>query len=71
MYSNIVPPHDMSVARPWTLVTRRPEVEPVMLGHVAFGDRDETGQPRLRRQEIVERAVQAPRAVCIGEAVAD
>ena len=47
------------------------EVEPVMLGHVAFGDGDEAGQPRFRRQQIVERGVQAAGAVCVGEAIAD
>ena len=35
------------------------EVEPVHLGHVALGDGDEAGQPRLRRQQVVERRVEA------------
>ena len=34
------------------------EMEPVVLRHVAFGDGDEAGQPRLRRQQVVERAVE-------------
>ncbi len=32
------------------------EMEPVMLRHVALGDGDETGEPRFRRQQVVERA---------------
>ena len=42
-----------------------------MLGDVAFGDRDEAGEPRFRRQQIVERGVQTARALRVGEAIAD
>ena len=38
------------------------EMEPVMLRHVALGDGDEAGQPRFRRQQVVERAVEPARA---------
>ncbi len=46
-------------------------MEPVVLRHVALGDGDEAGEPRFRRQQIVERAVGAARTVGVGEPVAD
>ena len=46
-YSNIVPPHDISVAPAADIGDQASEVEPVMLGDVAFGDRDEARQPRF------------------------
>ena len=47
------------------------EVEPVLLGHVALGDRDEAGQPRFGREQVVERRIEPRAAELIGEAVAD
>ena len=42
-----------------------------MLRDFTFGDGDEACEPRFRSQQIVERAVQPARAVCVGEAIAD
>ena len=42
-----------------------------MLRHVALGDRDEARQARFRGQQVVERVVEPPRAVGVGEPVAD
>ena len=36
------------------------EMKPVMLGDVAFRDRDETGQSRFRGQQVVERSSSRP-----------
>ena len=38
---------------------RASEMEPVHLGHVALGDREEAGQPRLGREQVVVRRVEA------------
>ena len=46
---------------------RPPELEPVLLRHLARGDGDEAGQPRLGRQHVVVGAVEAT----VGDAVAD
>ena len=43
----------------------------MVLRHVAFGDRDEAGEPRFRREQVVERGVEPARAVGVGEAIAD
>ena len=48
-----------------------PEVEPVVLRHVALGDGDEAGESRFRRQQIVERAVRAAGTIGVREPVAD
>ncbi len=48
-----------------------PEMEPVPLGHVAAGDRDEAGQPGLGRQQVVVRHVEDAGALGIREAVPD
>ena len=47
------------------------EMEPVQFGHVALGDGDEAGQPRLGREQIVERVIHARRGGAVGEAIAD
>ena len=48
-----------------------PEMEPVPLGYVAAGDRDEAGQPGLGRQQVVVRDIEHARALGVGEAVPD
>src|SRR6185503_442249 len=47
------------------------KVKPVMLRHVALRNGDETGQPRLRCQQIVKRAVESSWSVCISQPVSD
>ena len=47
------------------------ELEPVVLRHVALGDRDKAGQPRFGRQQVVEGVVRAARTVRVREAIAD
>ena len=37
------------------------QVEPVLHRHIVLGDRDEAGQPGLRRQQVVERGVERVR----------
>ena len=46
-------------------------MEPMLLRHVPFGDGDEARQPRFRRQQIVVRAIGAPWAIGVGQAVSD
>ena len=41
------------------------------LRHVAGRDGDEAGEPGLRRQQIVVRAIEPPWAVGIGQPIAD
>src|SRR5581483_3827665 len=36
--------------------------KPMLLGDIAFGDRDEAGEARLSRQQIVERVIRPPLA---------
>ena len=47
------------------------EVKPVVLRDVALGNGDEAGQPRFRRQQIVEGGVESSRTLGVGEAVPD
>ena len=45
---------------PWvTGVAGASEPEPVTGRYVAFGDREETGQPRFRRQEVIAIGIQS------------
>ena len=46
-------------------------MEPVVLRHVALRDGDEARQPRLRRQQVVERRVEPPGTLGVGQAIAD
>ena len=46
-------------------------MEPVPLRHVAAGDGDEAGQPRLGGEQVVERGVEHAGTVGVGEAIAD
>ena len=50
---------------------RPPKPEPVELRDIALGDRDETREPRLGREQIVERLVEAARPFGISEPIAD
>ena len=54
-----------------TLVSSRPRWNQWLLGHVALGDRDEAREPGFRRQQVVERGVEPPRPLGVGEPVAD
>ena len=46
-------------------------MEPVLLGDVAFRDRDEAGQPRLGCEQVIERGIEPRAAELIGEPIAD
>ena len=50
---------------------RSSEVEPVRLRHVALGDGEEAGEPRLGGEQVVERRIEPARVLGVGEAVAD
>ena len=67
-YSNIVALHDNSTGEPRTLVIRRPRWNQCSFGHVALGDGDEAGEPRFRRQQVVERGIEPRAAELIGQA---
>ena len=41
------------------------------LGHVAFGNRDKAGQPRLGREQIVIGRIEPAGILGVGEAIAD
>ena len=47
------------------------EVKPVVLRDVTLRDGDEAGQPRFRRQQIVEGGVESSWSLGVGEAVSD
>ena len=70
-YSNSVALHDSSTGAPSDRRDRPPEVEPVRLGHVALGDREEARQARFRREQVVVRRIEPARALGIVQPVAD
>ena len=70
-YSNSVALHESRTGGAAHARDRASEMEPVHLRHVALGDRDEAGQARFRREQIVVRRIEPAGAVGIGEAVAD
>ena len=47
------------------------EMEPVRLGHVALGDSEEAGKPRLGGQEVVVRRVEPAWTLGVGETIPD
>ncbi len=48
-----------------------PQMEPVLLRHVALRNRDEAGEPRFRREQVVERRVKSTGPLGVRQPVAD
>ncbi len=57
-YSNIEPDQEIN-AVPWVTGVGAAEPEPVAGREVSFGDREDTRQPRLRRQKIIAIWIQS------------
>ena len=58
-YSNIEPLQDTSTGSPPAVVSSRPRANQCSCGSLSLGDRDETAQPRFRREQIVEAGCRA------------